>query len=253
MARERLQKLLAAAGLASRRAAEAWIRAGRVTVDGRPAKLGDAADPSVQRVAVDGRPLERERHAYWIVHKPRGVLTTTRDPEGRPTVVALLPAGLPRLHPVGRLDWDTEGLVLMTNDGDVTQALLHPSLGSEREYRVTVRGRIAEATLRRLAKGIVLEDGPTAPARVGAARFDARAETSVFTLVLAEGRKRQIRRSLQALRHPVARLVRVRMGPVRLGALAPGRARPLGDDEIAALRRHAARSLRRASGTSQRA
>jgi 23S rRNA pseudouridine2605 synthase len=247
MAKERLQKLLAAAGLASRRAAEAWIREGRVRVDGHVAKLGDAADLEVQQVAVDGRPIAVARLAYWMAHKPRGVVTTTRDPEGRRTVLDLLPREAPRLHPVGRLDQDTEGLVLLTNDGAVTQALLHPSLGSEREYRVTVRGPIADALLRRLARGIVLDDGPTAPARVGAARFDRAADASTFALVLAEGRKRQIRRAMQALGHPVLRLVRVRMGPLVLGALAPGRARRLRTAEVAALRAHAARLQRRAT------
>jgi 23S rRNA pseudouridine2605 synthase len=257
MAKERLQKLLAAAGLASRRAAEAWIREGRVRVDGRVAKLGDAADLEVQRVAVDGHPIAVARPAYWMAHKPRGVVTTTRDPEGRRTVLDLLPRDAPRLHPVGRLDQETEGLVLLTNDGAVTQALLHPSLGSEREYRVTVRGATTDALLRRLAAGIVLDDGPTAPARVGPARFDRAADASTFSLVLAEGRKRQIRRAMQALGHPVVRLLRVRMGPLVLGALAAGRARRLRPAEVAALRAHAARvqqrAARRQGGRSERA
>lgn len=248
MAKERLQKLLAAAGVASRRAAEAWIEAGRVTVDGRVAKLGDGADPERQRVAVDGKALVLARHEYWIAHKPRGVLTTTRDPEGRRTVLALLPPGLPRLFPVGRLDQETEGLVLLTNDGDVTQALLHPSLGSERAYVVTVRGAVAPDTLRRLAAGgVVLDDGATAPARVGAPRHDRALDRTRFDLVLREGRKRQIRRVMLALGHPVVRLVRVRMGPIELGALASGRARRLRADEVAALRAHALRLHARAA------
>jgi 23S rRNA pseudouridine2605 synthase len=247
MAKERLQKLLAAAGLASRRAAEEWIRAGRVRVDGTLAKLGDAADPDTQRVTVDGRALVPERHAYWIAHKPRGVVTTMRDPEGRRTVIELLPRDGPRLHPVGRLDQETEGLVLLTNDGAVTQALLHPSLGSEREYLVTARGRIADPTLERLAAGIVLEDGPTAPARVRAPRFDRGTDTTRFALVIAEGRKRQIRRALAALGHPVVRLVRVRMGPLELGSLEPGRARRLRPAEVAALLAHARRLQLRAT------
>lgn len=243
MAKERLQKLLAAAGVASRRAAEAWIRDGRVRVDGRVAQLGESADPAAQRIEVDGRPLALARFEYWIAHKPRGVVTTTRDPEGRRTVLALLPPGLPRLFPVGRLDQDTEGLVLLTNDGAVTQALLHPSHESERAYVVTVRGRIADATLRRLAAGgIALEDGPTAPARVSAARHDRAADASRFELVLREGRKRQIRRVMAALGHPVLRLVRVRMGPIELGALESGRARRLRKGEVAALRAHALRA-----------
>jgi len=245
--KERLQKLLAGAGLASRRAAEEWIRAGRVRVDGAIAKLGDAADPASQRITVDGRALALAHHVYWIAHKPRGVVTTTSDPEGRRTVLELLPREGPRVHPVGRLDQETEGLVLLTNDGAVTQALLHPSFGSEREYRVTARGRIADTALDRLAAGIVLEDGPTAPARVGAARFDRANDTSRFTLVIAEGRKRQIRRALAALGHPVVRLVRVRMGPIELGALEPGRARRLRPAEVAALLAHARRLQLRAT------
>jgi 23S rRNA pseudouridine2605 synthase len=180
-----------------------------------------------------------------VVHKPAGVLTTTRDPRGRRTVLDLLPPGLPRLFPVGRLDFDSEGLVLLTNDGDVAHALLHPSLGSEREYRVTARGRIPATALAQLAAGVVLDDGPTAPARVGTVHFDARAGATRFGLTLREGRKRQIRRALDALGHPVVRLVRVRMGPVRLGRLPAGGARPLLQAEIAALRRDARRRLAR--------
>jgi 23S rRNA pseudouridine2605 synthase len=210
-----------------------------VRVDGAVAKLGDRADPRTQTIELDGVRLAAEPLVYWIANKPRGVLTTTRDPEGRRTVLDLLPRGLPRVFPVGRLDWDTEGLVLLTNDGAVAHALLHPSLGSERAYEVTVRGRIDDTALRRLARGVRLDDGPTAPARVGAARFDARAETSRFSLGIGEGRKRQIRRALQALGHPVVRLLRVRMGPIELGSLAPGRARPLAAREIERLRAHA--------------
>lgn len=213
------------------------------------AKLGDSADPARQKITVDGRALALERAAYWIVHKPRSVLTTTSDPHGRPTVLGLLPPEVPRVFPVGRLDWETEGLVLLTNDGDVAHALLHPSLGSEREYRVTVRGPIADAVLRRLARGVELDDGRTAPARVGTARFDRNSDTSTFPLVLFEGRKRQIRRAMEALGHPVRRLVRVRMGPIELGTLPPGRARALRTAEIAMLRAHAAGAAgRQASG-----
>lgn len=240
MPAERVQKLLAGAGLASRRTAEAWIRAGRVRVDGVVARLGDRADPAVQAVTVDGRRVRLAAPAWWMVHKPAGVLTTVRDTSGRRTVIALLPPGLPRLFPVGRLDLDTEGLVLLTNDGATAHALLHPSLGSEREYLVTARGRMADAALRRLAAGVELDDGPTAPARVGAPRFDARGDTTRFALVLREGRKRQIRRALAALGHPVVRLVRTRMGPQRLGRLPAGGARPLTGGEVRALERHAA-------------
>jgi 23S rRNA pseudouridine2605 synthase len=171
------------------------------------------------------------------------VLTTLRDPEGRQTVVDLLPpeARRARVFPVGRLDRDTEGLLLLTNDGDVAQALLHPSRGSEREYLVTARGRVSAESLRRLAAGVPLDDGPTAPARVAGARHDPRSDTTRFRLVLREGRKRQIRRALRALGHPVVALVRVRMGPLLLGRLAPGAARPLSAQETKTLLAHARR------------
>lgn len=235
----RLQKILAAAGVASRRAAEGLIRAGRVAVNGETAALGQSADPERDVVTVDGVPVEREPFAYWLLHKPRGVVTTVRDPEGRETVLDRLPAEARqfRLFPVGRLDRDTEGLVLLTNDGALAQVLLHPSHGSEREYSVTVSGRVAAATLGKLAAGVLLEEGMTAPARTGPARYDARKDTSYFALTLIEGRKRQIRRACAALGHPVVRLLRVRMGPLRLGGLAAGEARPLDAEERHALLR----------------
>lgn len=254
MPSERVQKLLAAAGLASRRTAEEWVRAGRVRVDGAVVGLGDRADPDRQTITIDGRPVRVAPHVSWAVHKPRGVLTTVRDTAGRRTVMDLLPPGLPRLYPVGRLDWDTEGLVLLTNDGALAHALLHPSLGSEREYHVTARGRMSDTSLRRLAEGIELEDGPTAPADVRAPHFEARADATRFVLVLREGRKRQIRRALAALGHPVLRLVRTRLGPLRLGRLPAGAARPLSGAEVRALERHASalRSRRQAAGNRPR-
>ncbi len=254
MSSERVQKLLAAAGLASRRAAEEWVRAGRVRVDGAVVQLGDRADPDRQTITVDGRPVRVAPHASWAVHKPRGVLTTVLDTDGRRTVMDLLPPGLPRLYPVGRLDLDTEGLVLLTNDGALAHSLLHPSLGSEREYLVTARGRMSDTSLSRLAHGIELEDGLTAPAEVRAPRFDARAAATRFVLVLREGRKRQIRRALAALGHPVLRLVRTRLGPLRLGRLPAGAARPLTGGELRALERHvsALRRQRQADGNAPR-
>lgn len=233
----RLQKLLAAAGVASRRGAEELLRAGRVTVNGEIAHVGQAADADVDVVCVDGSPIASEPLAYWMVHKPRGVITTARDPEGRPTVLDLLPDSVSqlRLFPVGRLDRETEGLVLMTNDGALAQVLLHPSFGNEREYKVTVKGRIAEATLRALAEGIELEDGPTAPARVAGSRVDAGLATSTFRLTVIEGRKRQIRRALEQLGHPVVRLVRLRMGPLRMHRLPLGEAREVVEPELGEL------------------
>jgi 23S rRNA pseudouridine2605 synthase len=246
--RARLQKLLAEAGLASRRGAEDWIRAGRVTVNGRPVRLGDSADPARDRIAVDGRPLRLEAKAYWVLHKPRGVVTTRSDPAGRRTVLELLPSAARRLrlYPVGRLDLDSEGLVLLTNDGALAQRLLHPSFESEKEYVVEARGAPSDEALARLAAGFALARGerPTAPARVTrAGRVAGRGSASERTclrVVLREGRKRQLRRAFEALGHPLERLVRVRIGPLRLHDLAPGVARALTTGERRALERHAA-------------
>ncbi|MEN8161117.1 MAG: pseudouridine synthase [Myxococcota bacterium] len=239
----RLQKLLADAGLASRRAAEEWIRDGRVRVNGAVARIGDRADPARDEVKVDGKRIAAEPLRYWLLHKPKNVLTTTADPwaeeAGRRTVLELLPAAArrTRLYPVGRLDLDSEGLLLLTNDGAAAQALLHPSHGCEREYRVEVRGQLDAAAAKRLAGGIELEDGPTRPCRVRVLGYDRRRDTTRLVLTLREGRKRQIRRSLRALGHPVRRLVRTRMGPLRLGELASGRARRLSGRELGALQR----------------
>jgi len=248
----RLQRLLAAAGLGSRRSCEEYLRSGRVTVNGAVAKLGDSADPARDTVAVDGERLAREPLTYWMVHKPAGVVTTVRDPQGRPTVIDLLPARVPQVHPVGRLDYESTGLVLLTNDGELTHALLHPSLGSEREYQVTVRGELDAKARKALESGVVLEEGRTAGARVERVVFDASSETTTFSLTLVEGRNRQIRRSLLALGRPVKRLVRVRMGTLELGELSRGDARSLTRAEIAALREHAERLGRAAPARRRR-
>lgn len=211
-----------------------------MSVNGETAGIGDSVDPDRDSVCVDGRALDAAPRAYWLVHKPRGVVTTVRDTHGRRTVLDLLPDRSLRLFPVGRLDLDTEGLVLLTNDGELAHVLLHPSFESEREYEVAVRGRISRESLRRLAAGVTLEDGPTAPAKVSRARYHAEDDTSVFRLILIEGKKRQIRRALAALGHPVVGLLRVRMGPLQLGTLAAGEARPLDDGEISDLAAHAA-------------
>jgi len=234
---ERLQKILAAAGVASRRAAEDLIRAGRVTVNGTVATLGESANADRDAIALDGEPIQREPLEYWIVNKPLGVLTTVSDPQGRSTVIDLAQESTARLFPVGRLDLLSEGLVLLTNDGPLAHSLLHPSFGEEREYRVTVRGSFDRSTLRRISEGVELEDGLTAPARAGAARFDRETRTTRFALTLVEGRKRQIRRMMRELGHPVVRLVRVRMGPLELGGLASGKARPLRSRERRVLKR----------------
>jgi len=235
--KERLQKILAAAGVASRRAAEDLIRAGRVTVNGVIATLGESADAERDVIALDGEPLRREPLEYWVVNKPRGVLTTVSDPQGRATVVDLVRESKGRLFPVGRLDLLSEGLVLLTNDGPLAHALLHPSFGEEREYCVTVRGSFDRSTQRRISEGVELEDGLTAPARVASVRFDPKTRTTQFRLTLVEGRKRQIRRMMAELGRPVVRLVRVRLGPLELGQLEAGAARPLRARERRALRR----------------
>jgi|Deesub1362A_J573_1020465.scaffolds.fasta_scaffold01391_4 pseudouridine synthase len=242
MAQERLQKILARAGVASRRKAEELILAGRVAVDGRVVReLGTKADPARQRITVDGRPLPPPQgRRYWLVHKPRGVVSTARDPQGRPKVTDLLPpeARAARLYPVGRLDRDSEGLVLLTNDGELAHRLMHPRYQVPKHYRVWVKGRPSPAALERLRRGVDIgEARPTAPARVYLkSASEARSKLSIVT---HEGRKREIRRMCQAVGHPVLRLVRVGLGPLRLGDLPPGAARPLTRNELMALRQAA--------------
>ena len=231
---ERLQKVLARAGFGSRRACEELIEDGRVTVNGEVAVLGRRVDPEGDRVAVDGVPLSiRPGLVHYLLNKPRGVVTTASDPQGRPTVVALVP-GQPRVFPVGRLDADTEGLLLLTNDGDLAHRLTHPRYGVEKEYLAEVEGRPSPAAVRRLREGVDLEDGRTAPARV------ALVPPNALRLTIHEGRNRQVRRMCEAVGHPVLRLVRTRIGPVADRRLAPGRWRPLTVEEVRALEEAAA-------------
>jgi 23S rRNA pseudouridine2605 synthase len=227
---ERLQKVLARAGLGSRRACEELILAGRVTVDGFPATLGQRIDPATACVELDGAlvPVAPDL-VYYLLNKPDGVITTADDPQGRPTVMTLVPAE-PRVFAVGRLDRQTEGLLIMTNDGALAQVLTHPSHGVAKEYVAEVEGGTpAPGALRALRQGVELDDGPTAPAEVGVLA------PGVLRLVIHEGRNRQVRRMCQAVGHPVRRLVRTRIGPVRDTQLAPGRWRHLSADEVRAL------------------
>ena len=237
----RLQKILAGAGMGSRRGCEDLIRTGRVAVNGKTAQLGDSADPASDRVTVDGERVRPEKPLYWMLHKPTAVVTTVSDPHGRRTVMHLVPEGVGPIHPVGRLDRDSSGLLLLTNDGDLTQRLLHPSHESEKDYRLIVKGELDPGRVKKLEQGIHLEDGRTAPAKLSRLKFDADSDTSSLVLTLTEGRKRQIRRMLLALGRPVKKLVRVRVGPLALGKLASGRARPLRAEEIRALKAYAAR------------
>ena len=238
----RLAKYLAHAGVASRRAAEEIVRAGRITVAGEtvtdPAR--DVDDDS--GVAVDGEPLRGARqHVVYAVHKPAGVVSTVRDTHGRPTVVDLAPKGAGRLYPVGRLDADTTGLILLTNDGELAHRLTHPSFEVPKTYRVRVRGRPTNDDLQRLRDGVELDDGPTAPARVR--RVGAELE-----VVIHEGRKRQVRRMLEAIGHPALELRRIAFGPLHLGNLAPGAARRLRKDEVERLSGRSATPARHGRG-----
>ena len=226
---ERLQKVLAAAGLGSRRACEILIEEERVTVNGDVAVLGRRVDPETDRIEVDGvRVPTRPGLVTYLLNKPRGVVTTASDPQGRPTVVELVPSE-PRVFPVGRLDTDTEGLLLLTNDGDLAHRLTHPSFGVEKEYLAQVEGSPSPAALRRLREGVELEDGRTAPAKA------TLVAPGVIGLVIHEGRNRQVRRMCEAVGHPVGRLVRTRIGPLAERRLKPGAWRVLDLEEVRAL------------------
>lgn len=228
---ERLQKVLARVGLGSRRGCEGLIADGRVTVDGAVAELGCRVDVESVRICVDGAPVGvRPDLVYYLLNKPAGVVTTVTDPHNRPTVIDLVPDG-PRVFPVGRLDVETEGLLLLTNDGDLTYRLTHPSFGVDKEYLAEVEGHPSPAAVRRLREGVVLADGLTAPARA------TLVDVSVLKITIHEGRNRQVRRMCEAIGHPVARLVRTRIGPLVDRALAPGSHRILDADEMQVLRR----------------
>jgi 23S rRNA pseudouridine2605 synthase len=227
---ERLQKVLAATGYGSRRVCEELIAAGRVTVNGEVAVLGRRVDPDADRIEVDGAPIGvRPGLVYYLLNKPTGVITTARDTHGRPTVLDLVPAA-PRVFSVGRLDADTEGLLLLTNDGELANRIAHPSRGVEKEYLVEVDGgRVSAGALRALREGVTLDDGVTAPAQV------SQPEPGVLRLVIHEGRNRQVRRMCEAVGHPVRRLVRTRIGPIADRSLRPGSWRELTVEEWRAL------------------
>jgi 23S rRNA pseudouridine2605 synthase len=254
MPAERLHKVLAAAGVASRRASEVLIAAGRVTVDGRTATIGEAVDPAISVIRVDGRPIAAAAPTtvHLALHKPSGVTSTVRDRHATRTVLDLIPTGLvpvgSRVYPVGRLDRDSEGLLLLTNDGAWAEHVLHPRYGVEREYAIGLRGPLDDRGLRALTDGIALDEGT---ARFLHLRPATRAETrrleglikpvagslTWYRGTLRQGWKRQVRRMFAAIGEPVGRLVRVRIGPVRLDGLASGDARELRAAEIRALGR----------------
>jgi len=231
---ERVQKVLARAGIGSRRACELLVEEGRVTVNGTPARLGQRVVVERDRLGVDGVPIAvRPGLVYYLLNKPAGVLTTAADPFGRPKVLDLVPDE-PRVFPVGRLDVATEGLLLLTNDGELAQRCAHPSGGLEKVYLAEVVGHPRPAALRALREGVELEDGITAPAKV------SQPAPGLLRLTLHEGRNRQVRRMCAAVGHPVRRLVRVRYGPLTGSGLGPGAFRPLSLAEVRALEEAAA-------------
>ncbi|NPA92734.1 MAG: rRNA pseudouridine synthase [Chloroflexi bacterium] len=246
MAEERLQKILARAGLGSRRACEEFIAQGRVTVNGRVAKLGDKADPAKDDIRLDGQRIKPpETPVYIALYKPRFVLSTTESQDGRKTVRDLVPVP-ERIFPVGRLDLESEGLMLLTNDGDLANRLTHPRYGHEKEYRVLVAKRPDPSQLEAWRHGIVLEDGTrTRPAEVWVERTQGKG--AWLRVILKEGKKRQIREMCRLTGLPVVRLVRIRIGPLRLEGLKPGEWRHLTPEEVQALKqgKRPSRSRRR--------
>ena len=231
MSKQRVQKIIAAAGLASRREAERWIVQGRITVNGTVAELGTSADPHVDRVEVDGNPVRQaEKKVYILLNKPVGYVTTMSDPEGRPVVSELLDGVKERVVPVGRLDLTTEGLLLMTNDGDLAQRLSHPSFHVDKTYLVRVRGDVTQEAVKQLGKGVMLDDGPTAPAKVEAGRKSG--SHSWLRITIHEGRNRQVRRMCEALGFSVSRLKRIGYAFLDDANLETGRYRQLTRKEV---------------------
>ncbi len=233
---ERLQKVLSRAGFGSRRVCDELIEEGRVSVNGVMANPGCRVSIETDKIEVDGVPVSvLDGLVYYLLNKPVGVVSTADDPQGRSTVVDLVPSE-PRVHPVGRLDLDTEGLLLLTNDGDLTFRLTHPSFGIEKEYLAQVRGTPTRAALRRLREGIELEDGLTSPAKASLQ------PPNLLTITIHEGHNRQVRRMCESVGYPVERLVRTRIGPITDRRLAPGSWRKLTQGELRSLECAAAKA-----------
>lgn len=231
----RLQAYLARAGVASRRACEDLIRDGRVRVNGRVAELGSKVIPGRDRVELDGREVRLQRLLWLALHKPTGYVTTREDPQGRKTVYDLLPSEYHHLFHVGRLDRDSSGLLLLTNDGETANRLMHPRYGVTKEYLVDIEGEPSVKQLRRLVEGVELEDG-MAHAEEVELRDEVRAGVFRIALVMQEGRRREVRRMLEAVGYPVKRLFRRRFGPIRIGRLPPRQWRLLSHDEVRLLK-----------------
>jgi 23S rRNA pseudouridine2605 synthase len=240
---ERLQKILPRAGFGSRRACEELIRQGRVAVNGQVAQIGQKANPDRDRITVDGAPIQvKQPHTYAALYKPRGVLSGGGDGMGRPQIARELVKLPGHLYPAGRLDLHSEGLLILTDDGELVYRLTHPRYEHEKEYEVYVEGRPDEKTLEQWRKGVFLEGSKTAPAEVVVLRHEK--DHTWLRVVLREGRKRQIRRVGAMLGHPVHQLIRVRIGPVRLGDLKPGQWRHLTEQELKQLRKLAKQEKR---------
>ncbi len=242
----RIQKIIADAGLASRRKAEELIERGAVTVNGQRAVLGDKADPMKDKIVVAGREIKLRKDAkkyYVLLHKPRGFITTMKDEAGRKCVAQLIDDIPARLFPVGRLDKDSEGMLFMTNDGDFANMISHPSTHFAKTYRVTVHPRITEEQLTALTTGVVIDGRPSMPASVRV--ITAEKERTVLEIVLEEGRNRQIRKMCEALGLEVARLKRTAIGPIKLGMLQPGQWRELTPDEMRSIRNYSNKLLAR--------
>ncbi len=234
---ERLQKVISQAGIASRRDSEELIKAGRVKVNGVVVReLGTKVEPTRDKVAVDNKLIRSEKPVYILLNKPRGIVTTLHDPEGRKTVASLFPDISERIYPVGRLDYNTEGLLIMTNDGELTHALTHPSHEIAKTYRAKVLGKPPEEKLDRLRTGIKLEDGLTAPARVNTIDYEREKDLTTVEIVIFEGRNRQVRRMFEAIGHPVRQLKRIKFAFLTLIGLRRGAYRHLEPAEVENLR-----------------
>ncbi|WP_139489666.1 pseudouridine synthase [Brevibacillus dissolubilis] len=234
---ERLQKVLAHAGVASRRACEELILGGRVQVNGQTVKeLGTKVDPTQDNITVDGKPIAEEKHVYILLNKPTGVITSASDPQGRRTVVELVKDIKERVYPVGRLDFDTSGLLIMTNDGELANQLAHPSYEIDKVYRAWVKGNPSKEKVEKLATGIMLDDGMTSPGKARILDSDPSRNRTLIELTIHEGRNRQVRRMCQAIGHPVIHLERIRVGFLNLEGIKPGKYRHLTAAEVTRLK-----------------
>ncbi|MFD1955778.1 pseudouridine synthase [Paenibacillus thailandensis] len=240
---ERLQKILAQAGVASRRKCEEMITAGLVEVNGvKVTELGAKADPAADVITVNGKRIKGEKKLYLMLNKPKGVITSATDPQGRKVVTDYLPGIKERVYPVGRLDYDTEGLLLLTNDGEFANLLTHPSHHVPKTYLATVKGIPHGSSLEKLQNGIELEDGMTAPAEVEYADVDTDKNQATISITIYEGRNRQVRRMFDAIKHPVLKLKRIRFGELPLAPLPRGKYRHLTEAEVKELRNMALKS-----------